>query len=217
MAINENDVRLERMPSDGNVSHGWNIRRASHEKALLLVCISHDLYGVRTHFWNRRTGPCLRNGCQACKEGQLSRWTGYIEAVDVKDSAKVLFEFTEAAAPTLGAAFTKFKTLRGLSIIACRTAPRANAKVHLTVKGMHAQAHDLSEEVPVWPILSHIWGLSKELVPTLIPNHRPTEEEVLTAVESANRMGQADESAWMNTRAQELAGQLKLLEVNGKK
>lgn len=210
MRINEGDCRTERLPSNEHGPTGWNIRRASHERGLLLVLVSTDLYGIRTHFWNRRTGPCLRAACRACDEGQLSRWTGYVQAVDAKDGGQVLFEFTEAAAPTLAAAFDKYKSLRGLSVIATRTAPRANAKVHLTVKGLHSRAHELPAELPMWPLLAHIWGLSKLLAPT--EDVRPVDlmGQADAAAEAAARFGDQHDNDWMKQRSEDLAGQLKL-------
>lgn len=197
MSVDRNDCRCERLPGGHDVDFGWSIRRASHEKALLMVSISHDIFGIRTHYYRGRTGPCLKTGCPACERHMLSRWNGYLLAVDAKDASRILFEFTPPAAVQLDQAFKEFGSLRGLSIIAARTAKRANAKVVLTIKGINSQAHKLPADSEIWPILSHIWGLNEdapieeqEILPSALA-------EVERINESTKFVGGGPDDEWM--------------------
>jgi hypothetical protein len=154
------NVRTERLPTGDDSSGSWTIKRASHERPLQLVIVSHDLFGIRTHFWQRRTGPCLKVGCEACAKHQLSRWNGYLLALQVPSNERVIFEFTPAAAVTLDALFKEAGTLRGLKLLAGRAGGKLNGKVQVTSQGFTPNTHKLPADEPVWPVLSRVWGLT---------------------------------------------------------
>lgn len=208
MSISRDDCRIERMPSEHDGSFIWSIKRASHESSLLLCLISSDIFGIRTHYFNKRTMPCVRAYCEPCNRHQTSRWTGYLQAVDAKNGSRVLFEFTPAAAATFDQAHKDRGTLRGLNVIAGRTSNKINAKVQVTIKGMSDKAHVLPCEVETWPILAHIWGLKPE-APAIISGHTPdalAESERLKDVLAGQK--ETDENQWMWDRARLLESQL---------
>lgn len=165
MEIDFNDCRTSRLPDNQDQNFGWVIKRAATEGALKLICLSSDIFGIRTHFWRGRTGPCLVQDCEACKHKQLSRWKGYVLAIDASNQSQCIFEFTPPAAMQLEEARLKHGTMRGLQLIVSRTAKRANAKVVLTIRGISVLGPQECPDYWVWPVLAHIWGLtSKEAV-----------------------------------------------------
>lgn len=218
MLPDENLVRIERMPTDGDSGAGWDIIRAAADHQLALTVVSTDLFGIRTHYHRGRTGPCLKAGCEACEEGKLSRWHGYLFAVRSSNSERVIFEFTPPCASTFDAAFREYGKLRGLNVIVSRTSNRANAKVVVVIKGPSPNAHKLPREPLMWPTLSKIWGLRSESFPEFedFSNHpeEPPQENQASgfSVESMSR------ELLSRERSLELAGQLHFpLNGEGKK
>lgn len=153
------DFRCERLPGGTDQNFGWAIRRAPVDRPLKVVSISSDIFGVRTHFFRGRTQPCRTVGCEACEAKMLSRWTGFITAVDQADNASIVFEFTPPGAVMLDSVHSEYGSIRGLQIVAARAGGRVNGKVHLTQKGFSKDTHRLPAEVDIWTVLSHIWGL----------------------------------------------------------
>jgi hypothetical protein len=208
MDYDKESFRIERMPGSHDANFPWAIKRADHEKPLLMVAISKDIFGVRTHFHRGRTGPCRKDGCEACKAKQLSRWSGYLLAVAAKDNSKIVFEFTPPAATQLDEAVKSYGSLRGLSLIATRTSNRPNGRVSVQVKGMNGNAHRLPADEDVWPILSHLWGLTEQA----IPEYQEFTQEGLAEAErvqhAMKEVESADENQWMRKRASDLAGQI---------
>jgi len=77
MAMSRDSVRIERTPSSADQNFGWTIKRATHEHPTLFTCLSNDFFGIRTHFFRGRTGPCLKTECEACtsfRDGQDTSW-----------------------------------------------------------------------------------------------------------------------------------------------
>jgi hypothetical protein len=181
MSIRKEDCRIERLPSKDSMISGWDIVRAKPEQNLPLVIVSTDVFGIRTHYWNRRTGPCLKSGCDACAAKMLSRWNGYLLAIVEGSNQHVIFEFTPAAAMAFDVAFKEYETLRGLRVIAKRVGKATNSKVHVAVKGKHPNAHKLPAEPEIWPILSHIWGLHESAAAVPSPLYFDGLAEVETA------------------------------------
>lgn len=208
MDYGKENFRIERMPGSHDANFPWAIRRADHEKPLMMVSISRDIFGVRTHFFRGRTQPCRKDGCEACKAKLLSRWSGYLLAIATKDNSKIVFEFTPPAAAQLDEAVKSFGSLRGLSLIATRTSGRVNGRVAIQVKGMNGSAHKLPPDEDVWPILSHLWGLTEQAIPEFsefTPDGLAEAERVQHAMAA---VGSADENQWMRKRASDLAGQI---------
>ena len=215
MLPDEANIRFERLPTDGDSGQGWDVIRANPEHPTPLTIVSTDLFGVRTHYHRGRTGPCLRTGCEACQEGKLSRWHGYLFAVRSANSERVILEYTPPAVVALEAAFKEYGKLRGLNIIASRTSNRNNAKVTVAVKGMSPNAHKLPREPLMWPTLCKIWGLRAEGFPEFSefsnPDKAPAEHAEETPVSSAAPL----EDYISRQRALDLAGQLPL-PLNGR-
>lgn len=162
MSVNLGDCRTSRMPDDGDQNFGWTIKRAPTDSVLKLIILSNDILGIRTHFFRGRTCPCYIGKCEACEHNQLSRWKGYVLAVEQPSGAQCVFEFTPPAARTLDEARKKYGTMRGIQLYVARASKKPNAKVTVTVKGITVLGPTACPDYNVWPIVAHIWGLTEK-------------------------------------------------------
>lgn len=152
-------VRSERLPSDSDFSSEWRmLRTPTNGRTLKLIVHSADMLGMRTHHWQRRTGPCYDVNCEPCARGQASRWYGYVLG-QLESGERVIFEFPPPAGKQLDEIFQKYGTMRGVCVIASRTCEKFNAKVHLQDKGIWSQAHTIKLVPETWPVLARIWGV----------------------------------------------------------
>src|SRR4051794_760809 len=161
MADNFGGCRSERLPTDDDFTCGFRMVRASAGRKTDVIIWSHDMLGMRTHYFRGRTGPCWEKGCEACQRNMRSRWNGYVLAVLVPSEERVIFEFTPPAGRSLDQAFKEYDTMRGLKVTFTRTSDKVNARVHAQVKGMWDQAHAIKKVPQTWPVLMHIWGLTR--------------------------------------------------------
>jgi len=162
--IDTSQLWLEKTPTDKDSHFNWTIRRASHEKPTNLIVLSRELFGIRTHFWSGRTVPCLRTGCDACKAGRLSRWTGYLACIEPSTWSQVLFEYTPPAAEQLLKMIQEQGYLRGSKITAGRCKKTANGRVTVAPRGLYEDRDKLPEAPELLPILFHIWGMKTLLL-----------------------------------------------------
>lgn len=157
------DLWIEPDPSKEDCHHEWNIVRTPPDRRLDLVLVSRDLLGVRTHYFRGRTTPCRRADCPACATGMLSRWTGYVLALEWSKHIPSIFEFTPGCVETLRNIQGTHGTLRMAKISASRASHRANGKVVITYKGQlpDGGVPSIPEDEPLLPLLLKIWGLSE--------------------------------------------------------
>lgn len=215
--IDPRDLFLEAQPNDRDAHFNWTIKRAPADRPLPLIVLSSSAFGIRTHFWAGRTGPCTRAKCDACEAGRLSRWSGYLACVDPADWTQVLFEYTPPAAEQLQKMLAAQGYLRGSKIIASRSKKVKNARVNITGRGLYEHLDRLPKEPDILPILFHIWGLKarKDMEAqaydrdSLPEGERPkvrlspiTNPEIASVVEQV---------------AKDLPGQQKLFEKNGRR
>lgn len=162
MGLDFNDCRTSRLPDDQDQNFGWCIRRAGNDSVLKLIVLSSDILGIRTHFFRGRTCPCLLDGCEPCKHKQLSRWKGYLLAIDASNEQQLVFEFTPPCAASLDEARKKYGTMRGLQLYVSRTSKKANAKVVVSVRGITVLGPSACPDYSVWPIIARIWGVASD-------------------------------------------------------
>lgn len=162
--IDTSQLWLEKTPTDKDSHFNWTIRRASHEKPTNLIVVSRELFGIRTHFWSGRTAPCLRQNCDACNAGRLSRWTGYLACIEPSTWSQVLFEYTPPAAEQLLKMIQEQGYLRGSKITAGRSKKTVNGRVTVTPRGLYEDRDKLPEAPELLPILFHIWGMKTMLL-----------------------------------------------------
>jgi len=120
----------------------------------------------------------------------LSRWSGYLLAIDTADNASVVFEFTPPGAVVLDEAVKEFGTLRGMKIIATRPTKKDNGKVHLQALGISDRVHKLPPEEDLWVILARIWGLATEFEAAhqaFLPNEMSEHERVVNGMQNGRK------------------------------
>lgn len=171
MRVDLNECRTSRLPDDGDQNFGWTIKRTGIDGPSKLLCLSSDIFGIRVHFYRGRTGPCTTRDCEACKAQHLSRWKGYLLAIETATRQQVIFEFTPPGATILDAARKEYGTLRGLQIIASRVSSKPNAKVMISVKGITVLPPHACPDYAVWPILAHIWGVASDNCKDFVKGH----------------------------------------------
>jgi hypothetical protein len=167
MSSNLNDyVQPEKLASDDGTL-GWRIKRAPCKGAMSLLIYSHKILKLRTHWWKGRTGPCIKEGCEACLVNTEARPKGYVLALDVKLKEQILFEFTPVVEHVFEKAFKDYKTLRGLQIHALREGEKANSRVAVRVVGHISLPSDACPDYAIWPILVNMWHLKPRSKPIL--------------------------------------------------
>lgn len=156
------EFRTSRLPGGNDITFGWSIRRADANVPRKLICLGDDIFGCYTHFFRGRTTPCRTDSCEACDRKITPRYHGYICTVDIKDSTPTILEFTGPAALQFDQLRKEYGTLRGVQIIVGRANKRPNSRVNIVGQGVYAQPQKLPAEIPIWPLLAHIWGLDRE-------------------------------------------------------
>lgn len=152
---------IEPQPRNADVSFNWSILRTPTDgRSLSLVLVSSRVFGIRTHFYRRRTTPHLAHACPACADGGLSRWSGYVLAWEWPARRNVIFEFTPKAAEHLFAISERVGSLRASQVVASRYQKRANGQVRVDYKGEYQGPAELPKDEDILPILLHIWGLT---------------------------------------------------------
>lgn len=154
------DFNFQDEPNENDTGFPWTVVRTPASNHLDLICVSAKHTGVRTHYFRGRTIGCSRSKCEACDSGNISRWSGYLLAVANKTGQRVLFEFTPTAQKYLKALYETHPSLRGMRLRAHRPSKRANGTIVLQAFGFVPSPSDLPEEVPIRPLLFHIWGVA---------------------------------------------------------
>src|SRR5436190_13709690 len=110
----------------------WKILPIKHNASVRGLVLSDAIVGVKTHWINNRTKPCItqQRGCEACSHGVAWRWKGYLAVWLVASRTGWLLEVTQWAFDhNLQLSCTE--GLRGLDFIAKRTKPANNAPVEI--------------------------------------------------------------------------------------
>jgi len=210
MAVPQEPYALVEWPTVSEDSSRWKIIRASQHKPIKLMCYSARPLWCKTHFWQRRTTPCLKAACPACSAGYAPRTNGYLLAVDLDEKRHVLVEVTDQPAADMQAHLERWGTLRGFNMILGRVTKKANGKVYLAIKGMNEGAHAMPPEESTWSVMCHIFGLRLEAIPNLhvkVENDLQNDDDVKNAIDYVREVDDAD---WLNARIKPAAEQLAL-------
>jgi hypothetical protein len=162
MSVDERNLRLEEFPSDPREDFAWQIVRAEPNKPVAFICLTPRPFGIRTHFYQGRTIPCVRYNCPACKNNMLSRYTGYLAALSAKVHRNVLVEYSAGAAGDLQKVLTVNNSLRGSNFILSRVGRKANGPLRFEYKGLFSGGLVLPPCPDVFSILCKVWRLDTE-------------------------------------------------------
>lgn len=156
------DVRSSDMPDDLDLNSGWIIKRAPTSGVLRLAVYSEKWKGIRTHYINNRTIPCLKDmrRCEGCQSKMDSRWKGYLLCANTANGQQTVLEFTPPAVIPLATHFAEYKTIRGCLIVVGRARDRSNGKVQIEIKETRSLAPNKWMDQPIWPVLAKIWKIS---------------------------------------------------------
>ncbi len=121
------------------------------------IITSENLIGCYTHFWKRRTMPCERDDCEACRAGIPFRWHCYQSAYLAKSHAHVLFECTAQA----GEKFVEYReahgTIRGCLFTASRMNFAPNARIIINCQPANLQEIILPKPPDIIRVLAILW------------------------------------------------------------
>jgi len=154
-----NDFEFCSRPDPDDVGWPWRITRTPPDGKYKLILVSSQFVGVYTHYRGGRTVGHKRNGCEACKEGNRKRWTGYILAVEHPTPRQILFEFPAGACESFAMLEEQIGTLRGAQIACSREKGKPRGSIIVEYRGRSERAALLPVDEPIIPILFRIWGV----------------------------------------------------------
>jgi hypothetical protein len=143
-----------------------------------------QIHGVPTHYYGRRTLPCLADDCPGCAKQMPSRWEGYIGLWSSRPSKHLIVALTPGAATGIIDTAKDPKNLRAVYVEICRTGRAANSRLVASCKELEIPSSHLPPIPDLRAHLLHIWGL--DLDPTKIDPAHWAE----TVRDSYNRNGQ---------------------------
>jgi hypothetical protein len=181
--------------------------RAPVGKGARIVCHSTKHFEVMTHWWKGGTGPCLREGCEACKAKREARWTGFFLGTDWATHNTHLVQFTDYDCEDLLKIEATTGTIRGCVVNLFRNVKRNNGSVSLRVEASRVDERHLFPEESILEILCRMWEVKIDGI------HTETRSVVNGAMAQAvaenvvEQIKNSDDASWMLQRAQDLAGQ----------
>jgi len=209
------DFEFASRPDPDDVGWPWRISRTPPIGKYKIILVSSDFLGVYTHYRNGRTIGHKRSRCEACKEGNRKRWTGYILALEHPTPRQILFEFPAGACESLALLQEQIGSLRGAQIVCSREKGKPNGSIIVEYRGRSTNADLLPDDEPIIPILFRIWGVldvpdssvdcSPAPSPDTLPAARTTRRRVKPSTEICEPIALADF----------LPGQLDFLSQNG--
>jgi hypothetical protein len=210
------DFDFQDEPEVGDKGFPWTVVRTPATSVLEFIVVSHRHLGVRTHYFRNRTIGHRKGICDACKQGNVSRWTGYLLGVTNGTGQRILFEFTPSAAQYVLPLYEARESIRGLKIRASRPSKRPNGTVALAFRGYADDTSALPDAIPIKPLLFNIWGIGDPDGAELSdPAPAPMTEAEIQSTRRGNRQPRI-KTAGAEEIVRDLAGQLKLPDGNGR-
>lgn len=137
----------------------FQIVRTPTGKPLTGIVTSENLVGCYTHFWKRRTMPCERDDCEACRHGIPFRWHAYLSAYLSGTLLHCIFECTAQAAER----FVEYReaqgTIRGCQFTASRMNYARNARIIITTRPADLTRIQLPKPPNIEKVLAILWNL----------------------------------------------------------
>lgn len=127
-----------------------------------VLILSNDVTGTNLHYWRGRSEPCHGDGCEACLDGQMPRWRGYVVMMSTRTKQKGLLELTAAAMDPIDEYFAEHGTLRGAELAISRSGGKPNGKLSSTIKFGGLPAGSLPTAPELEGILLRLWGYSTD-------------------------------------------------------
>jgi hypothetical protein len=155
-------VRSADTPAEADLSPTIPLVRIPWQAPVRGIIISEKPEGFYTHWYKGRTVPCFEGVCQPCLEGRRSDWHGFICIVIQKVRGVHVLEYPASGVAYLVAALEKFRTIRGLDIVAARTTAKPSATVRLELSSPPIEYANLPSPVYIRGVLYKIWGYRED-------------------------------------------------------
>lgn len=146
-------------PDESQIQRACQIIRVKPGKPMRCIVLSHDLVGAQTHYHQRRTQICQGAACGICALNEKPRWYGYLSAMSLAGSIRVIVEVTPLCVPSIDEYFRDHGTLRGAQLSLERIGARDNAPIRSALAEGHFEQSRLPEPLPVIATLQQIWQL----------------------------------------------------------
>lgn len=150
-------LRQDDPPPMGDVMH---IDRVPVGAYFTGVVISPRYAGWPTHWYNKRTIPCIgpAKGCRCASTILSHRWVGMIQWIMGERSSQTILELTPRAGNRLKEILEKRGTLRGLRLQVQRERATLRSPITLTIIGEHESPEQLPSEKDYTPTVQRLWG-----------------------------------------------------------
>jgi hypothetical protein len=154
------DRGFTRRPEEVPEVDMWRVIRVPPSGRVSVTILSHDLIGRYTHFFRRRSVPCmLPDTCEACNQGVPRRYHSWFCALGHKSGECAIVEITKRAVGYFDAAFRAHRTLRGLVAHMTRVPQgKENGKVHAIIEKPKVEV-ELPKSANIELILLQMWEL----------------------------------------------------------
>lgn len=120
-----------------------------------------ELLQVETHFFGRRTLPCVTEDCPGCAAQKPRRYEAYLSVWTASPSKHIIVALTPRAAAEILSTITPPNQLRGHMITLRRTGTRANGPVTAEIDGEMIDANRLPPAPDLLAQMLDIWGLDQ--------------------------------------------------------
>lgn len=135
----------------------FQIVRTPTGQPLVGIITSDNLVGCYTHFWKRRTMPCERGDCEACRSGIPFRWHAYQSTYLAKSHAHVIFECTAQASERFVEYREAHGTIRGCYFTASRMNYAPNARIIINCRPADLREIILPKPPDIVKCLAILW------------------------------------------------------------
>lgn len=144
-------------PEEKGAVQNFQIVRTPPSGTIDGIILSRNIVGAKLHYWRGRSTPCEKELCQPCRDGQQSRWKGYVLIAHPRTRKIVIFEFTDRAWPSFKAMHDRHGSLRGCIMRSRRMSSRPNGPLLVTFEEARHDESLIPSECDLRQILAHIW------------------------------------------------------------
>lgn len=148
-------------PDRGEVTHSTKLVRAKPGKAIGGICLSADVIGAYTHYWQGRTRICEGPGCEACESNRAARWYGFLAIAHEQSKEVAILEITASSLQPIEAHLKKYGTLRGARISLKRAGAKINSRILATIEPTVLRDNELPTTPDVEKILAKMWEVKE--------------------------------------------------------
>ena len=160
-------THLEEAPDLSAGPLGLQVVRAPSKGKASFVVLSDAVLGTWTHYFRRRTQPCMGNECQICPQENTRRWYGWLVGLNLLRREKFLVEVPAGVALNLRAWRLERGSLRGCTLTLFRANSKENGPVRGTISPATIDLGLLPECPNIVGLLCRMWQIKEvDALPT---------------------------------------------------